>query len=182
MTLSQYESQDPIHRAEKQKHVPGGEATDAYQGLSKSLTLQRVLMAFTHTFHLPHGAIKTPFRELLTNTSVKFPKFRCSAARALIEGRIPGLPQPFNSIPHHVRRDLDKTLYLLDIFDTIVQLHFEEIEKGREQQAKKADQVFEQPEEKKERLGEEKKEREEKKKLPSGSGKKKTTKKKKKGW
>lgn len=155
MTLCLYESQDPIHRAKGDGFVLGMKVPQAYKELNKSLTLERILIAFSSTLGLPRAAVSTKFKEVLVQALDEFPDMRCSAVRALIEGRIPGVPQPFTTIPYAVRRNLEKALYLMDCFETIIQLHFQRLAEQDKKKEKVADQVFEKPEETKERRVEE---------------------------
>lgn len=110
---------------EKQAYFPFMSARDVYEHDDEGLTFNRVLQAFS-AFKIPSAAISTDFK-LYLNRLIRdnFPDLRCSVARAIIEGRIPGVPIPAAHIHIGWRHRVRQMLYLLDIFETIAYLHVE---------------------------------------------------------
>ena len=103
------------------------ERESVYGEDDKGLTLERVLYAFQTVLGIPRGIVQTPFkRHLYSLIQDEYPRFRCSALRAVLEGRIPGIPKPVEPIHPQWRKKVQQALYLLDLCETIVHKHIEE--------------------------------------------------------
>lgn len=90
-----------------------------YEPYGKSLTMERVLYAMGHTFNIPKTVISTRFRRFMEDViEQEFPRLRCSVARAVLEGRIPGVPKPVDPLPVLSRKKIDTALFVLDVLET----------------------------------------------------------------
>jgi len=102
-----------------QQYFPFMSMEEVYKVDDKGLTYNRILQAFS-AFKIPPIAISTKFKDLITQVlKDEFPALRCSTARAIIEGRIPGVPLPAECIHVGWKLRIKQMLYLLDIFETI---------------------------------------------------------------
>lgn len=93
---------------------------------NRGITEIRVLNAFQTIFGLPKAIISSKFRRVIHEVvEEEYPNFRCSAARALIENRVPGIPPIVGVIQPQWRKRVLHTLYLMDLFETIVARYIE---------------------------------------------------------
>lgn len=94
---------------------------ECYRGVHRPMTRERILQAFSSVLGLPTATISTKFRELINAVvEEEYPDFCCSTARAIVEGRLTGVPLPMVSIPYNLRKRLDQALFLLDLFETVL--------------------------------------------------------------
>lgn len=92
----------------------------------KSLTERRVLHAFQSIFGLPMGIISSEFRRVLHEViEEEYPHLRCSAARAVIENRIPGISPVVGVVQPQWRKRLLHALYLMDLLETVAARYVE---------------------------------------------------------
>lgn len=97
---------------------------ESYESTPRAITMTRILQAFLSVFGLPSGRVSTEFRAALQKTiDVEYPYFRCSVARAVLEGRIPGVPPPLTL--HREQKQLRQALFLLDALETMAAVYVE---------------------------------------------------------
>ena len=90
--------------------------------------MHRLLNAFQGVFRVPPAVINTKFRAVMREVvEEEYPHFRCSAARAVLEGRIPGVPKPVAPIHPAWKKRVQQSLYLLDLFETICLRYIESV-------------------------------------------------------
>jgi len=108
-----------------QRYFPFMSMEEVYKVDDRGLTYNRILQAFG-AFKIPPAAISSDFKALITQVlRDEFPALRCSVARAIIEGRIPGVPVPAAHIHVGWKLRIKQMLYLLDIFETIAYRYLE---------------------------------------------------------
>jgi hypothetical protein len=91
--------------------------------------MTRILHAFMSVFGLPSGRVSTEFRAALQKMiDSEYPDFRCSTARAVLEGRIPGIPAPVTL--HREQKQLRQALFLLDALETMAAIYVDGRLKG----------------------------------------------------
>jgi len=90
--------------------------------------MHRLLNAFQGMFQVPPAVISTKFRAIMREVvQEEYPNFRCSAARAILEGKIPGVPKPVAPIHPAWKKRVQQSLYLLDLFETICLRYIESV-------------------------------------------------------
>jgi hypothetical protein len=98
---------------------------ESYEDTPRAITMARILQAFMSVFGLPPGRVSTEFRAALQKTiDSQYPNFRCSTARAVLEGRIPGVPSPVTL--HREQKQLKQALFLLDALETMAAAYIDE--------------------------------------------------------
>ena len=108
------------------EYVPFLAVPECYGKENSNMMRERMLTAFQHTFGVGKSAISTKFREKVKEVfDAEQPKLRCSIARAIFEGRIPGVPKPLHYIPPSWEYRIKYALALLDMFETIGALYVE---------------------------------------------------------
>lgn len=109
-----------------------------YEGTHPSLLLERALFAFQSVLMIPAPVVSRKFREHLHKAIIAgHPGLRCSAARAILEGRIPGVPRPTAEQHSSSAKRIQQTLCLLDIFETIAHVYIQEQEQNDAKQDQK---------------------------------------------
>jgi hypothetical protein len=105
----------------------------SYEGQPVSLTMTRILCAFEAVFGIAPGRVSPLFRAQLQDCVNKnYPALRCSTARAILEGRIPGIEAPVSL--QREQKHLRQALFLLDALETMAAAYVEsEIEKNTPQ-------------------------------------------------
>jgi hypothetical protein len=99
---------------------------DIYRDIHKGIVSERVLVAFQSILGLPRAIINSEFKKIVQEVlNEEYPHLRCSAARALIEGRVPGIPLPVRNVQPQWKKKLKQALCLLDIFETIIARYVE---------------------------------------------------------
>ncbi len=106
--------------------LPFGKVVGVYEKIPRGLTEARLFAAFQSMFGIPPGVIRTPFKRILREViEEEYPHFRCSSARAVLDGLVPGIPKPVDRIhPVWVKR-VRAALYLLDVFETVCHRYIE---------------------------------------------------------
>lgn len=92
---------------------------EPYSEVGVDTIVSRALYALPAIFGIPRGLVTSDFEAWCkTVLNRRHPFLHCSAARAVFEGRIPGLPKP----THHLRASklMQQAMYLLDMFETLV--------------------------------------------------------------
>jgi hypothetical protein len=116
---------------EKPSEEPLNPFEDVTSELDQGMTMHRLLTAFQSLFGLGMSAVSTEFRAFVRKVIEEdHPTFRCSAARMIFEGRIPGVPKPYGVILPGFKKRYVQYLYLMDLFETIVQRYLEEEVRG----------------------------------------------------
>lgn len=93
---------------------------ESYEGQNRGLLLEYLVIHFRDMFGIPPAVISSDFRRVIEETmEMHFPRLRRSGARAIIEGRIPGLCSVMVAAPNGIQGKLNKTLQLLDLLETI---------------------------------------------------------------
>lgn len=106
--------------------VPGGPVGDCYLDGTEALLETRLTAAFEHCMGVPHSILATDFRAFVMDVfRTEAPRLRCSAARAIMEGRYKGIPRPAEGYPSNTKKQLKQFLLLCDVFETISR-HYEE--------------------------------------------------------
>lgn len=84
-------------------------------------------VALSRMFGFPAELISEKLKEKMLEAASG--AIRCSSLRAVLEGRVPGLPKPTSHVPH--RNQIARTtLVLADIMDTLVCEYLQEIDGG----------------------------------------------------
>lgn len=110
-----------------------------YEREHPAILLERTLYAFQSVLMIPKPIVSRKFCKVLHEAILKdYPGLRCSAARAILEGRIPGIPKPTAEVHSSSVKRIQQALCLLDIFETIAHTYLEKEEKDRAQQDSKA--------------------------------------------
>jgi len=106
--------------------------SESYAGEKSGPLLEYLLIHLQSIFGIPTATISSAFRETLRHTMEhRFPRLRRSAARAILEGKVPGVPNVIVGVPNGVQGHLKKTLQLLDLLETIHSFGMEEDAFGR---------------------------------------------------
>jgi len=83
------------------------------------LIRHRVIQSFLNTLGVPKILVTKDFRGALDDMLEEdYPALCCSSARAVLEGRIPGLPAPAR--PLRRSKKLEQVLCLMDVLETLV--------------------------------------------------------------
>ena len=92
-----------------------------YDNVHPALVLERALCALEGVFKIGKGTASTKFKEHLHQTILHgYSKgFRCSAARAILTGAIPGIPMPVAEVHSSSVKRIQQALCLLDLFETM---------------------------------------------------------------
>ena len=100
---------------------------ESYENTGTGLIQTRILYAFPNVFRLPRGLVSSRFKEVMNQVLREdYPNFRCSSARAIFEGRVPGVSKPIETINPSWKKHLEQSLTLLDFFETVVHRYLEE--------------------------------------------------------
>ena len=92
-----------------------------YDGVHPAMLLERAICAFDGVFMIPKGTVSSAFKERLHTTILRHtPNFRCSAARAVLTGAIPGIPPVVAQVHSSSVKRIQQALCLLDIMETMV--------------------------------------------------------------
>ena len=103
--------------------LAGGKYLETGTGLIRS----RILHAFRNVFNVPTGLVSSKFKEVMNKVlQENYPDLRCSSARAIFEGRIPGVAKPIETINPNWKKQLEQCFAILDLMETIVFLYLEE--------------------------------------------------------
>lgn len=107
------------------EYAPGQPVPECYEGLSDAVLSTRLTGAFEHCLGVPSSILSTAFRAFVLEVfRSEAPALRCSAARAIMEGRVPGVPRPAEGFPANTKKQLNAFLLLADVFETISR-HYE---------------------------------------------------------
>lgn len=102
----------------------------SYEGQPVSLTMTRILCAFEAVFGIVPGRVSSEFRvKLQTCVDEHYPALRCSTARAILEGRIPGIEAPVSL--QREQKHLRQALFLLDALETMAAVYVEDVIKEK---------------------------------------------------
>jgi hypothetical protein len=113
--------------SDKQKS-PFASLEEEYSGKPATIVAHKTYQAFFAMFGIPSNLISTEFKKFTEETCKKIhPRYHCSAARAIIEGRIPGVPSPVMKINKMWEEKVNLALHLLDFFETLLQLHSQRV-------------------------------------------------------
>jgi hypothetical protein len=99
---------------EQGEYVP-----ENYSEVASDTIVTRAMYAFPTLFGIPHELVTTSFRNYAKDVlKRRHPFLNCSAARAIFEGRIPGIPKP----TAHFRNSkmMQQCIYLLDLCETLL--------------------------------------------------------------
>lgn len=114
---------------------PGEPIPETYEGQEKALLVNRVLSQFQQVLGIPRGAVLQDFRELIEDCiNSRFPELNCSAARAIVEKKLPNIPDVFYS-NSAFRVRLERALLFLDVMETIVREAYVQSELASEEEA-----------------------------------------------
>lgn len=111
--------------------VPDGQ-TDEYSGRfsDPESVVYQVCISLSRMFGFSMNLISLEMKaHMLKVITERTPHLCCSSLRAIMEGRVPGLPKPTSHNPninHHART----TLIMMDVMDTIVAEYLREQEDG----------------------------------------------------
>ena len=106
----------------KEKFVPSQPTPESYDETPQGVALQRLLFAFQNAFGILPGVVSREFKaEIEKVMEWDYPKLRCSSVRAVMEGRIPGIPKPLETVHPQFKRRYDQALTLFDLMETMVQ-------------------------------------------------------------
>jgi hypothetical protein len=112
----------------QEKKSPFATLTEEYKDKSGSITLHKALQALFQMFGIPTPVITSAFKRYIEEAVADVhPDYTCSAARSIVEGRIPGVPPLVHTIHPMWREQLEMALHLLDLFETLVQRHVVEM-------------------------------------------------------
>jgi hypothetical protein len=112
---------------EKESFSPFEEVVDRYENINSGLMQSRILYAFRSVFRVPKVLISSKFREVMEKIlNEDYPSLRCSAARAIFEGRIPGVAKPIETINPDWKKHLEQCFAILDLFETMAYQYLEE--------------------------------------------------------
>lgn len=97
------------------------ELSPYYKDRNASIDAYKAVEAFFHMFGIPPAGVSSEFRRKLQECAERnHPNLACSAARALFEGRVPGIPKPVSPIEPGWMLRVEVGLILLDCFETLV--------------------------------------------------------------
>lgn len=105
---------------DKPQYMPFAPVEGVYDADDRGMTMERILCSFGTIFGIPKAAIRTVFKTVIREVvDEEYPNFRCSSLRAVLEGRIPDVPEPVKPIHPAWKKRMQQTLYLLDLMETI---------------------------------------------------------------
>lgn len=112
---------------DKKPYVPFCSARDSYDSTT-DIQLDRILNAFFTEFRISKFLLKADFREYIERIMAShYPDLKCSPARAVMEGRIPGVPRMIDDMPPMTKKKIQHCLILMDLFETIVYEYVETV-------------------------------------------------------
>lgn len=100
---------------------------EVYKDINPGQMSSRFLASFNSILGLPRVLVSSKFQTLMNEILKEdYPALRCSAARAIMEGRIPGIPKPIETVQPGWRLQLAQGLALMDLFETILYRYVQE--------------------------------------------------------
>lgn len=88
----------------------------------KDFPAHRFFLAFSEAMGIPDALIRTEFKKYIQDFAKGiYPNLHCSSLRAVLEGRIPGVPIPVQPVPPMRRTRVELILFLADLSETLVQ-------------------------------------------------------------
>lgn len=128
------------------EYVPFSPLENVYESQSQTRFEERA-WSFLLLINIGKLAVRTEFREYCQKLLKKeFPHLRCSPARAVIEGRMPGVPKFLDQVLPSWKHDLDAFLNFCDLMETISWEYSErlklKIPKGVLEEVREAEKVL----------------------------------------
>ncbi|KPL09539.1 hypothetical protein AMJ71_06110 [candidate division TA06 bacterium SM1_40] len=112
--------------SELQTYEPFMPLEAIYEQEGREIVRERISAAFANVLGLPRGVISTAFKSVIDEVlKEEYPRFRCSSLRAIVEGRVPGVPIPVVEVSIGWKKRLLQALTLMDFFETILARYIE---------------------------------------------------------
>ena len=110
----------------KLAYVPYTPISEAYREMDRLNVETSVLQTFEALFGCGQGALPAEFKRFLSKTlEDHHPHLRCSSLRAVLEGRVPGVPKPLLDLPIDIRGNANFIMMFMDVMETMVAEYIE---------------------------------------------------------